>query len=50
MNILKHHSQDSEVVDETIKFLTRMYQQLGELIVENVDPRATEYIIQFAVW
>jgi DNA replicative helicase MCM subunit Mcm2 (Cdc46/Mcm family) len=36
-------SIDSEVVDETIKFLTRMYRQLGDLIVENVDPRATAY-------
>lgn len=36
-------SVDSEIVNETIKFLTKMYQQLGELIVGNVDPRATAY-------
>jgi DNA replicative helicase MCM subunit Mcm2 (Cdc46/Mcm family) len=39
---------DSEVVDETIKFLTKMYHQLGELIVENVDPRKL-HIIQFVM-
>ncbi len=38
-------SVDFEVVDVTIEFLTKMYQQLGELIVGNVDPRATTYNI-----
>jgi DNA replicative helicase MCM subunit Mcm2 (Cdc46/Mcm family) len=34
---------DSEFVDETIKFLTKMYQQISQIGIEFVDPAVTAY-------
>lgn len=41
--LMLKNAVDSEVVDETIDFLTKMYKQLDNSLIQSVDPRATAY-------